>query len=326
MNAVADKGMVETQSGRSFRGMTRGLRSKRRWREALEFYLLVLPWLVGFLALTAGPMLYSLYLSFTEFDLFSPPQWVGVDNFTFFFTADYPLSVFWKSLGVTAYFTLLSVPVNVIGSLILAVLLNTKIRGVALYRTIFYLPSLTPAFASALLWVWIFNSKFGLANAFLHNLGLPELRWLTDPNLVIPAFVLMGLWGLGGNTMIIFLAGLQGVPTHLYEAAEIDGANWWRRFWAVTLPQISPTIFFNLVLGMIGSFQVFTSAFLMTNGGPDYSTYFLVLYIYQEAFKTLHMGRGAALAWVLFVILLLFTLLQFWLSKRWVYYEGGETA
>jgi len=247
-----------------------------------------------------------------------------VQNFNHFFSDPYPLSVFWKSLSVTAYFTFLSVPVSVAGSLILAVLLNTKIRGVALYRTLFYLPSLTPAFASALLWVWIFNSKFGLANAFLHSVGLPELRWLTDPNLVIPSFVLMGLWGLGGNAMIIFLAGLQGVPVHLYEAAEIDGANWWHRFWSVTLPQISPTIFFNLVLGMVGSFQVFTSAFLMTNGGPDYGTYFLVLYIYEEAFKALHMGRGATLAWILFVILLFFTLLQFWLSKRWVYYEGGE--
>lgn len=323
MNVAIDKGRDEIQRWPNLRTLIRQSK-KRKWREALEFYLLIIPWLVGFLGLTAGPMIYSLFLSFTSFDLFSPPEWVGVQNFHHFFSDPYPLSVFWKSLSVTAYFTFLSVPVSVAGSLILAVLLNTKIRGVALYRTLFYLPSLTPAFASALLWVWIFNSKFGLANAFLHSVGLPELRWLTDPNLVIPSFVLMGLWGLGGNTMIIFLAGLQGVPVHLYEAAEIDGANWWHRFWSVTLPQISPTIFFNLVLGMVGSFQVFTSAFLMTNGGPDYGTYFLVLYIYEEAFKALHMGRGATLAWILFVILLFFTLLQFWLSKRWVYYEGGE--
>lgn len=299
-------------------------RSKRRRQEAIEFYLLIAPWLIGFLGLTAGPMLYSLYLSFTEFDLFSPPRWVGLDNFNHFFNDPYPLSVFWKSLGVTAYFTFLSVPVGVIGSLLLALMLNAKLRGITLYRTLYYIPSLTPAFASALLWVWIFNSRYGLANAALRTLGLPPVRWLTDPHWVIPSFVLMGLWGLGGNTMVIFLAGLQGVPTHLYEAAEIDGANSWQRFWAVTAPQISPTIFFNLVLGLIGSFQVFTSAYLMTGGGPEYGTYFLVMYIYQEAFKALHMGAGAALAWVLFAILLVFTLLQFWLSKRWVYYEGGE--
>ncbi|MFN8495549.1 MAG: sugar ABC transporter permease [Caldilineaceae bacterium] len=323
MNAAIHKGQGGVQQPPRWQSLFHNLQ-KRKGREALEFYLLILPWLIGFLGLTAGPMLYSLFLSFTEYDLFNPPQWVGLQNFSHLFYDPFPMSVFWKSLGVTAYFTFLSVPVSVAGSLLLAVLLNTKVKGVALYRTLFYLPSLTPAFASALLWVWIFNAKFGLANAFLHSLGLPELRWLTDPKLVIPSFVLMGLWGLGGNTMIIFLAGLQGVPAHLYEAAEIDGANWWHRFWSVTLPQISPTIFFNVVLGIIGSFQVFTSAFLMTGGGPEYSTYFLVLYIYQEAFKALHMGRGATLAWILFVILLFFTLVQFWLSKRWVYYEGGE--
>jgi multiple sugar transport system permease protein len=298
--------------------------SRRARREAFEFYLLLSPWVIGFVGLTAGPMIYSLYLSFTEYDLFSSPQWIGLKNFTYLFTSPPPLSVLWKSLAVTAYFTFLSVPVSIIGSLLLALLLNTKVRGLGIYRTTFYLPSLAPAFASALLWVWIFNSKFGLANAMLRTLGVPPISWLTDPNWVIPTFVLMGLWGLGGNTMIIFLAGLQGVPVHLYEAAEIDGANWWDRFWAVTLPQISPTLFFNLVLGIIGSFQIFTSSFLMTGGGPNYATYFMVLYIYEEAFKALHLGRGAALAWILFVILMLFTLLQFVLSKRWVYYEGGE--
>ena len=176
--------------------------------------------------------------------------------------------------------------------------------------------------ASALLWIWILNSRWGLANAVLRTVGLPELRWLTDASLVIPSFVLMGLWSAGGNTAVIFLAGLQGVPAHLYEAAEIDGANWWRRIWAVTLPMISPTIFFNLIMGIIGSFQVFNSAYLMTDGGPEYATYFLVLYIYQEAFKKLQFGRGSAIAWILFIILLFFTLVQFRLSGRWVYYEG----
>lgn len=299
--------------------------SRRERLEAVQFYLLIGPWLLGFVGLTAGPMLYSLFLSFADYDLFHAPRWVGLDNFQYLFASPYPLSLLWKSLGVTAYYTFLSVPVGIIGSLALALALNSKIHGGPLYRTLFYLPSLTPAVASALLWVWIFNSKYGLANAFLRSLGLPGPHWLTDPYMVIPSFVLMGLWGLGGNTMIIFLAGLQGVPTHLYDAAEIDGANSWQRFRAVTLPQISPTIFFNLILGIIGSFQVFGSAYLMTGGGPEYATYFMVFYIYQEAFKTLHMGRGSALAWILFIILLFFTLLQFSLSRRWVYYEGEQS-
>lgn len=298
--------------------------SKHERLEAVQFYLFIAPWLLGFLGLTAGPMLYSLFLSFADYDLFHAPRWVGLQNFQYLFFSPHPLSILWKSLEVTAYYTFLSVPLSMVGSLALALALNGKIRGVPLYRTLFYLPSLTPAVASALLWVWIFNSKYGLANALLRNLGLPGPRWLTDAYMVIPAFVLMGLWGLGGNTMIIFLAGLQGVPSHLYDAAEIDGASSWQRFRAVTLPQISPTIFFNMILGIIGSFQVFNSAQLMTGGGPQYSTYFLVFYIYQEAFKSLHMGRGSALAWILFIILLFFTLLQFGLSRRWVYYEGEQ--
>ena len=313
---------VAPAPGRGFRRRLFGL-SRRQRREALQFYLLVAPWVIGFLCLTAGPMLYSLFLSFTDYDLFHAPQWIGLGNFSFLFSAPYPESLFWKSLMVTAYYTFLTVPVGLIGSLILALMLNAHIRGVPLYRTLFYLPSLTPGVANALLWVWIFNSKFGLANAALRVLDIPAQRWLTDPHLVIPSLVLMDMWGLGGNTAIIFLAGLQGVSTQLYDAAQIDGADWWHRFWSVTVPQISPTIFFNMILGFIGAFQVFNSAFLMTDGGPDYNSYFMGYYIYNEAFKALRMGRGSALAWILFIILLFFTLLQFTLSKRWVYYEGG---
>ena len=299
--------------------------SRRQWREALEFYLLISPWVIGFVLLTAGPMFYSLYLSFTDFDLFHTPNWIGLENFRFLFSAPHPQSLFWRSMGVTAYYTFASVPVGLVGSLILAMMLNTQIRGVPLYRTVFYLPSLTPGVANALLWVWIFNSRFGLANAVLRPLGLPALHWLTNAQLVIPSLIIMGLWGLGGNTAIIFLAGLQGVPVQLYEAAEIDGANWWQRFWSVTVPLISPTIFFNMILGFIGAFQVFGSAFLMTDGGPNYASYFVSYYIYNLAFKSLNMGRGSALAWILFVVLMILTLLQFTLSNRWVYY-GGEAS
>jgi len=293
-----------------------------RARQALEFYLYVGPWILGFVLLTAGPMIYSLVLSFHEFDLFHPWRYVGLENYRFLLFEPFPKSLFWKSLGVTAYYSALSVPVGVIASLILAVLLNTKIRGVPLYRTLFYLPSLTPSVASALLWIWIFNSRFGLANAVLRLFGIPPIHWLTDANVVIPAFVLMGLWSAGGNTMVIFLAGLQGVPQHLYEAAQIDGAGWYQKLRTVTLPMISPTIFFNLILGVIGSFQVFGTSFLMTSGGPDYATYFLVYYIYAQAFQMLHMGLGSAIAWALFLIQLTLTLLQFYLSKKWVYYAG----
>lgn len=309
---------IRPTASRRFLGLTRRAR-----REALEFYLLVSPWVIGFVGLTVGPMIYSLYLSFTNYDLFSAPRWVGLENFRFLFTAPHPQSIFWKSLSVTAYYTFLSVPVGLTGSLILALLLNTEIRGVPLYRTMFYLPSLTPGVANALLWVWIFNSKYGLANAFLIALGLPPQRWLNDAQLVIPSFVLMDMWGFGGNTCVIFLAALKGVSQQLYDAAQIDGANSWQRFWHVTVPQISPIIFFNMILGFIGSFQVFGSAFMMTGGGPNYASYFIGFYIYNLAFKSLAMGRGAALAWVLFVILMFFTLVQFTLSKRWVYYEGG---
>lgn len=293
-----------------------------RTRQAIEFYVCTSPWILGFLLLTAGPMVYSLLLSFHEFDLFHPWRFVGVENYRFMFFEPYPKNLFWKSLGVTAYYSLLSVPTGITASLVLAVLLNTKVRGVPLYRTLFYLPSLTPAVASALLWIFIFNSRFGLANAFLRVFGLGPVYWLTDARAVIPAFVLMGLWSAGGNTMVIFLAGLQGVPQHLYEAAQIDGAGWLTRLRHVTLPMISPTIFFNLILGVIGSFQVFGTSFLMTGGGPDYATYFMVFYIYNQAFQMLHMGFGSAIAWVLFVIQLALTLLQFYLSKKWVFYAG----
>jgi multiple sugar transport system permease protein len=295
---------------------------QRQRREALEFYLMITPWVIGFLGLTFGPMLYSLFLSFNDFDLFHAPRWVGLGNFRYLFFAPHPANPFWKSLLVTTYFTFLSVPVGIISSLIIAMLLNAKIKGRALYRTLFYLPSLTPSVASALLWIWILNSRWGLANAVLRTMGLPEQNWLTSPYLAIPSFVLMGLWGAGGNTAVIFLAGLQGVPSHLYEAAEIDGANWWSRIWSVTLPMISPTLFFNLIMGIIGSFQVFNSAYLMTSGGPEYATYFLVLYIYDEAFSKLQFGRGSALAWILFIILMVFTLVQFRFSRSWVYYEA----
>ncbi|MGI6206934.1 MAG: carbohydrate ABC transporter permease [Anaerolineae bacterium] len=298
-----------------------GRLSAARAAEWRDFYVCISPWLIGFLVLVAAPMLASIYLSFTKYDILQPPKFVGLDNYAEMLFED---ALFGKSLFVTAYYTVFSVPLGVIGSLVLALLLNQKMRTDSLFRTIYYLPSLTPAVASAVLWQWIFHHDIGLLNAALDAVGLPPVRWLLDEQWVIPAFVIVSLWqGVGGGRMIIFLAGLQGVPEHLYEAAKVDGANWWHRFTAVTIPMISPTLLFNLIMGIIGSFQVFTLSFLMTAGAPNNASLFYVLYLYRNAFQYLKMGYASALAWFLFLVLATVTLLQFALSGRWVYYEGG---
>ncbi len=288
-------------------------------REAVDGYLFISPWIIGFVLLVAGPMIASLVLALMRWDLFSPPQWVGLRNFTQLGRDPLVRISLWN----TAFYTFLSVPLNLIFALATALLLNQQIRFQSLFRTFFYLPSILPAVASAVLWLWILNPDVGLANALLQRLGLPESQWLFSPRTSKPTFILMGLWGVG-NTMVVFLAGLQGIPQTLYEVAEIDGANWWQRFRVVTIPMLSPVILFNLILGIIGSFQVFTSAFLLTNGGPQNSTLFVVLYLYRLAFEQFNMGYASALAWLLFVIILIFTLIQLRLSKTWVYYEGGE--
>jgi multiple sugar transport system permease protein len=264
-------------------------------------------------------MIASLVLSLMSWDLFSAPRWVGLSNFQQL-TRDPLVRI---SLWNTAFFTFLSVPINLTVALATALLLNQQLRFQSVFRTFFYLPSILPAVASSVLWLWMLNPDIGLANQLLRALGLPTSQWLYSPSTSKPTFILMGLWSVG-NTMVIFLAGLQGIPQTLYEVAEIDGANWWQRFRAVTIPMLSPVILFNLILGIIGSFQVFTSAFLLTNGGPQNSTLFMVLYLYRLAFEQFKMGYASALAWLLFVIILIFTLIQLRLSKSWVYYEGGE--
>lgn len=291
-----------------------------RRREALAGYLFIAPWLVGFVFLVSGPMLASLVLSFMRWDLFSPASWVGLDNFRRLLTD--PLVA--KSLYNTAYFTFISVPLNLAAALGAAMLLNLRMRFRGVFRTIFYLPAVMPAAANAILWFWILNPEVGLANAVLRIMGLPELQWLNDPATAKPAFIVMNLWSIG-NTMVIFLAGLQGIPQTLYDAAAVDGAGRWHRFRAVTIPMLSPVILFNLVLGIIGSFQIFTSAFLLTeDGGPEQSTLFSVLYLYRLGFEQFDMGYASAYAWVIFLVILVFSLLQFRLARSWVYYEGGD--
>ncbi|MBB6049954.1 carbohydrate ABC transporter permease [Armatimonas rosea] len=290
-------------------------RTSSRWGLAL-----ISPWLLGFLIFTAGPMLASLYLSFCKYDLHSL-QFVGTKNYEVLLTRD-PL--FWKSLGNTALYVLFSVPLGLTGSLLIAVLLNQKVKGIPVFRTLFYLPSLVPAVASALVWQWVFHPDAGILNFALSKVGVHGPKWLQDPKTALMSLIIMSLWGIGGSRMLIFLAGLQGVSDELYEAAQLDGADGLTCFRHITLPMLSPTIFFNLILGIIGSFQVFTSAYIMTGGGPDNATLMYVLYLYNNAFRFFKLGKASAMAWILFIMLLGFTGIQFKNASKWVYYEGGE--
>jgi len=292
-------------------------------------YAFISPWLSGFLLLTAGPMLYSLYLSFTSATLLSPPRFLGLDNYAGM-VADDPL--FYESLWNTVFYVLFSVPLGMALALALAILLNQKIAGIPLFRTIFFLPSVTNMVAVSVLWLWIFNPEFGLLNSALEWLGITGPYWLQDENWAKPALVIMSLWAVGGM-MIIFLAALQGVPRDLYEAADLDGAGPVSKFFHVTLPMISPALLFNLVISIIGSFQVFTQAFVMTGGaqpgsegGPNNSTLFFVLYLYKKAFQEFKMGYASALAWVLFLVILVFTIILMKATKSRVYYEAGDNT
>jgi multiple sugar transport system permease protein len=287
-------------------------------REALIFYLCLTPWILGFVVFIAGPMLASLWISLSDWDIMSPPKFVGLRNFAKLATND---PVFLKSLWVTTYYTFGSVPLGLVIGLLIALLMNVKLPGITLFRTIYYLPSVVSGVAVALLWQWVFNPQMGVINGILWRFGIQGPGWIYSEQWVIPSLILMSLWGVGGS-MIIYLAGLQGVPTELYEAAAIDGASKLRQFFAITLPMISPVLFFNLIIGIINSFQVFTSAFVMTQGGPNNGSLFLVLYLYRNAFQYFKMGYASALAWVLFAIILLLTLLTFRSSTLWVYYEG----
>ncbi|MFN8632393.1 MAG: sugar ABC transporter permease [Chloroflexota bacterium] len=286
-------------------------------REALDGFLFISPWLIGFVLFTAGPMIASFTLIFVDWDLLSDPKWGGMVNVQRL-TADRLVGL---SLYNTAYYTLFSVPLRLALALGIAILLNASVRGLAFWRTVFYLPAVVPAVANVILWMWMFNPTMGLFNMILTWLGLPRLNWVWDPSLSKPSLILMSTWTIG-NVVIIFLAGLQSVPRSLYEAAQIDGGGGWAQFRHVTLPLISPVVLFNLVMGIIFSFQVFTSAFLITQGGPANTTLFTVLYLYQVAFEQFKVGYASAIAWVLFGVILVFTLVQWKLADRWVYYEG----
>lgn len=301
--------------------MPRG--AERRWsprrREAIAFYLFISPWLIGFTLFTLGPMLASLGVSFTEYNLLTPPRFIGLRNYQFMLSD----RQFWKALEVTALYTLAYVPTELVGGLSLALLMNQQRRGIRLIRTIYYLPSVLSGMAFVVVWMWLLHPN-GLLNGTLEAAGLPGQRWLTSPNTALLSLWMMSLWGLG-RAAIIYLAGLKNVPKELLEAAAIDGANVVQTFFRVTLPLLSPTIFFNLVLSIIATFQTFTSAFVATNGGPLNSTLFYVLYLYRVAFEPpFRMGYASALAWVLFLGVLALTALVVRSASRWVFYEGAR--
>lgn len=285
-------------------------------RRTVAGYIFISPFILGFVLWFLIPAATAGWLSFQEWNLLAPPKPVGFANFQKLWTDD----LLWQSLKVTTIYTVVSVPVGLVLGFALALLLNTSVRGITVFRTIFYLPSIVPAVANAVLWVWIFNTEFGLANAGLSALGLTKIKWLQDPEWALPAMILVALWGFGGG-MVIYLAGLQGIPRTFYEAAEIDGAGRWAKLRHITLPLMSPVLFFNLIIGIIGSYQVFTQARLMTNGGPQNSTLVYVLYLYRTSFENLKMGYAAALAWLLFAIIMVLTLFVFKYIGARVYYE-----
>jgi multiple sugar transport system permease protein len=291
--------------------------SSLRRQEAIAGYIAILPWFLGFLIFAVGPIVASFVLMFMRWEIITPAKWIGFNNFQRL-SAD-PLVL--KSLYNTLYYTVLAVPLHLLTALIAAYLLNVGVRWTNFYRSLIYLPSQMPVVASSILWFFIFSPTYGLANAVLGWFGIAPQQWLWDVNLVKPSLILMATWSLG-NAMIIFLAGMQAIPTTLYEAARIDGANGWHEFRHIMLPMLSPTIFFNFIIGIIGSFQVFTNVFIMTDGGPGDASLMFVLYIYQNAFQNFKMGYASLLAWVLLCIVLIITHIQFRISRRWVYYEG----
>lgn len=287
-------------------------------RRNINGYMFIAPALIGLVVFYAFPMLFSLGISFTDWNLKTTPNMVGIENYSTLFNDE----VFLKSVRVTFYYTLLAVPVSNVYALLMALLLNMKFKGRSVVRTIFYVPSIVPAVAAAGIWMYIFNPYNGFLNQIFLQLGINPQMWIFDPKQVIPCIVVMAAWGSGG-TAIIYLAALQGVPNHLYESVSIDGGNAFNKFFSVTVPMISPIIFYNVIMGVINSMQVFTQGYIMTKGGPSNNSLFYVLLLYRRAFEQTTMGIACAMAWILFVILGVLTLINFTLSGKWVYY-GGE--
>lgn len=293
--------------------------STQRVRRAINGYLFISPWLVGFLIFQFFPILASIYFSFTDYTMVRfPPNWVGFDNYVRLFTADPDIPI---ALRVTAVYSFITVPLHLAISMSLAMLLNTNIKGVSGWRTLYYLPSLIGGVAVSMLWLWIFTPHQGILDRILRVFGISSPGWLGSRTWALPSLIIMSLWGAGGN-IILYLAGLQSIPTELYEAGKIDGTTRLSEFWRITIPLMTPVLFFTLVMGVIGSFQVFTQAYIMTDGGPAKTTMFYVLLLYRHSFQWFQMGYGAAMSWLLFVIILILTLLVFKSSPAWVHYSA----
>ena len=286
------------------------------WRRNIEGYLFISPWIIGFVVFTAGALLGSFSISLTKWNVVGTPEIVGLANYQKMVEDRF----FWQSIKVTLYY-LLNVPLNVVLGLLLALLLNQKVMGLSVFRTIFFLPSVASGVAVSLLWMWIFNPRFGIINVLLKKIGIIGPLWLGSEAWAIPALIIMSIWGVGGG-MLIYLGALQGIPTAFYEAATLDGAGAWKKLLHITVPMITPVLLLNLVMGVIVSFQVFTQAYVMTDGGPNYATLFYVMYLYQQAFVWFNMGYASALSWVLFLIILVFTVIILKTSSSWVYYES----
>lgn len=295
-------------------------RTRADFRTGMFF---LLPWLIGFLTFTLYPMVISFYYSFTIYHARRLPEWVGLQNYKDLLVDD----KFWLSLSNTMYMVVFAVPLGLLASFLCALLLNFKVRGQAFYRVIYFLPSIVPTVAGTILFLWLLNPQVGLVNTMLAKIGIDGPNWMADPDWSKPALILLGMWGMGG-TIIIYLSGLQDVPVSLLEAAELDGANWFQRLWHITIPMVSPITLFNLITGMIAMFQYFAQAYVISGGDKDHlgqplgSTLFYSVYLYQNAFQYLKMGYASAMAWILFVIILLFTLLLLKVSDRYTYYSG----
>ena len=311
------------------------LQIKRKWtwppklpqwshRERLDFrtgMLFLLPWTIGFLVFTLYPMVASFFYSFTIYHPKLPNEWVGLQNYANLWND----KLFWQSLSNTLYMVAIGVPLTLLASFFCAVLLNLKVRGQSIYRVIYFLPSIVPTVASTILWLWILNPQTGILNTLLGYIGIQGPNWMSNPNWSKPGLILLGMWGMGG-TIVIYLSGLQDVPTSLLEAAELDGASWWQRLWNITVPMVSPITLFNLITGVIAQFQYFAQAYVFRGfqslGYPLNSTLFYSVYLYQNGFLWLKMGYASAMAWVLFIIILICTLLLLKVSQRFIYYAG----
>lgn len=287
--------------------------------EWLSGYLFISPWIIGFMIFTLGPFMASLGFSFTEWDLIGQPTFTGLDNYLKLWND--PL--FWQSLKVTTIYAIGRVPLGIIIGLAAALLLNQNVRLLGMWRVIYYMPVVLPPVAVSMLWMWIYNPDYGILNGILWSVfGIHGPAWLQDEFWVLPSLMMMAVWGMLGKNMIVYLSGLKSIASEMYEAAAIDGANAWQKFLSITVPMMTPIIFFNLIMGLMDSFKLFTQAYVMTGGGPRYASLFYVYYLYQHAFQRFHMGYASAMAWVFFLILMVFTLLVFRSSKFWVYYES----